>query len=290
MSSYSYSHARKASSLEGPLKKIERANEHIENLSAEVNSFLGLCGYKVRRDFEGDPPSFVVTVEEVNFPPVPNQFSIIAGEVVYHLRSALDHLIFELIRANRREPSGENMWPVLSQKRESILKTKIKGVSPTAFKLIESHQPYSLGTSYKEHPLWRLNKLNNWDKHNFLIRTFVAQPHGLVFEWIDSNGKLTGASQYTSSDVEPGHKFSWGPALGIRPGMDIEIKSKPRIVFEDITGLPEFSGLPLQPAFHQLSAKEFRDYFDETDAVTPILVQLSEKVLGVVQSFQGEFY
>ena len=286
---WSYTHTRKAPSLEGPLKKIERANEHIENLSIKVNSFLGLCGYKVRRDFEGDPPSFVVTVEEVNFPPVPNQFSIIAGEVVYHLRSALDHVIFELIRANRREPSGENMWPVLSQERESILKTKIKGVSTTAFKLIESHQPYNLGTSYKEHPIWRLNKLHNWDKHNFLIRTFVARPHGLVFEWIDSKGKLTGVSQYTSRKVEPGEKFSWGPGGGIRPGMDVEIYCKPRIVFEDITVWPEYSGLPLQPSFHQLSAKEFRDFFDGTDAVTPILVQLSEKVLGVVQSFKGEF-
>ena len=286
---WSYTHARKAPSLEGPLKKIERANEHIENLSTKVNSFLGLCGYKVRRDFEGDPSSFVVTVEEINFPPVPNQFSIIAGEAVYHLRTSLDHLIFELIRANRCEASGQNMWPVLSRKCESGLRPKTKGVSSTAFKLIESHQPYHLGTSYQEHPLWRLNRLHNWDKHNFLIRTFLAQPRGLVFEWIDNNGRLTGVSQYTSSQVEPGHKFSWGPGGGIRPGMDVEIYCKPRIVFEDVTVWPKYPGLPLQPAFHQLSAKEYRDYFDETDAVTPILDQLSQKVLRVIQSFQGEF-
>lgn len=286
---WSSSHARKAPSLEGPLKKIERANEHIENLSIKVNSFLSLCGYKVRRDFEGDPPSFVVTVEECNFPPVPDDFSILAGEAVYHLRTSLDHMIFELIRANQRDPSGENMWPVFSQECQSRLKTNIKGVSPTAAELIDTHQPYHLGTNYKEHPLWRLNKLNNWDKHNFLIRTFLLRPHGLVFEWIDSNGKLTGVSQYTSRKVEPGHKFSWGPGGGIRPGMDVEIFCKPRIVFEDVTVWPKYPGVPLQPAFHQLSEREYRDYFDATDAVTPILDQLSAKVLGVVQSFQGEF-
>ena len=53
MSMWSYTHARKAPSLEGPLRKIERAKEHTDNLTAKVNSFLGLCGYKVRRDFEG---------------------------------------------------------------------------------------------------------------------------------------------------------------------------------------------------------------------------------------------
>ena len=286
---WSYSHARKAPSLEGPLKKIERANEHIENLSIKVNSFLGLCGYKVRRDFEGEPPSFVVTVEEVNFPPVPNHFSILAGEAIYHLRTTLDHLISELIRVNKHDPSGENMWPVLSEKNDSLLKRKIGGVSPTSFKLIESFQPYRLGTNYKEHLLWRLNKLNNWDKHNFLIRTFLARPHGLVFEWIDSHGRSMSSEQYTSREVEPGHEFSWGPALGIRRGMDVKIECRSKIMFEDITTLPEYPGRRLEHAPSLMPGIEVKDYTDEPDAVTPILVQLSQEVLGVVRSFQGEF-
>ena len=91
----SWNTTRNSPSLDGPLRKIERANEHIKNLSTNVNSFLGSCGYKVRRDFEGNPPSFVVTVEEVTFPPVPDYFSILTGEAVYHLRSSLDHLIIE---------------------------------------------------------------------------------------------------------------------------------------------------------------------------------------------------
>ena len=286
---WSFTHARKAPSLEGPLRKIEWAKKHTDNLTAKVNSFLALCGYKVRKDFVGDPPSLVVTVEKVNFPPVPDDFSILAGEAIYHLRTALDHLIFELIRANKHEPSRENMWPVLSQQDVSLLKSRTQGVSETAIKLIESHQPYSLGSSYQDHPLWQLNKLNNWDKHNFLIRTFLARPRGLVFEWTDSNGRSTGVSQYTTREVKPGHKFSWGPAPDIRPGMDIKIYCKPRIVFEDVAVWPKYSGVPLQPAFHQLTASEYRDYFDGTDAVTPILVPLIEKVSGVVQSFQGEF-
>ena len=289
MSFSSFSFARNRPSLEGPRRKIERANEHIENLSAKVSSFLGRCGYKVRRDFEGDPPFFVVTVEEVNFPPVPNHFSILAGEAIYHLQTALDHLIFELIRANQHEPSRENMWPISDQENESVLRRKTQGVSSTALELIESFQPYRLGTSYKEHPLWKLNKLHNWDKHNFIVRTFRAKPHGLEFEWIDSHGRLVGGSQYTSREVEPGDKFSWGPGTGIRPGMDVKITSKPKIMLEGTALFPEYPGLPLRPATLQLLGREDKDHTDDPDAVTPILVQLSEEVLGVVQSFHGEF-
>ena len=129
-----------------------------------------------------------MTVEEVNFPPVPDYFSILTGEAVYHLRSTLDHLVAELIRANNCKPSRQSMWPVLPTKHESSLKTKIKGVSTTAHKLIESFQPYSLGTRYKEHSLWKLNELSNWDKHNFLIRAFLARPGGIVIEWGQGKG------------------------------------------------------------------------------------------------------
>ena len=262
METWSWNTTRKEPSLEAPIRKTERAHEHMANLSAKIDAFLASCDYKVRRDFQGDPPSFVVTVEEVHFPPVPYEFSILAGEAVHHLRSSLDYLIFELVRANKSEPSRKNMWPIGGLVKEGIPKAKVAGVSPTALKLIESFQPYRLGTRYKEHPLWRLNKLDNWDKHRFLIRTFLAQPGGIVAEWIDSSGRLVRDSQSTTVEIEPGHKFSWGPARGIRPEMNVKIKSEPKVVFEDITGL-------------------------ENKAVIPVLLELSGEVLSIVQKFSS---
>ncbi len=268
METWSWSMAREEPSLEAPLRKIERADEHIANLSAKIDAFLSSCGYKVRRDFQGDPPWLKITVEEVNFPPVPYEFSILAGEAVYHLRSALDYLVFELIRANKNEPfrSRKIAWPIFSRtpKDKSVLEGKVEGVSPAALELIESFQPYRLGASYEEHPLWRLKEFNDWDKHNFFIRAFLTQPGGIVVNWIDEAGEAKFISDQTTEGIDAGYEFSVGPGMGIRPEMDIEIKSEPKVIIENITG-------------------------SHNEAVIPVLLELSGEVRSILQKFRGEF-
>lgn len=291
---YKFSHKREDPSLKGPLKKVERAATHIEDLKTQLRSFLEPWGYEVKHHFEGDPPSFVVTVGEGRFPlVVPDGFSLLAGEAIYQLRTALDHLIIELIRANKQEPSPRNMWPVLSQKHERSLKIKTQGVSWTAFKRIESFQPYSCGTNYKEHPLWTLNKFSNWDKHNFLIRTFLARFEGFKIECSDGPGEPRSFG-LAATGIKPGDKYCFGQATGLRPGMKVKVESKPKMMLEDVT-MPRFPGFPLHSLTSQPSQKELSDpsklwnRYTETDTVSPILFQLSEEVRMVVCSFRGEF-
>ncbi len=283
---YTFSHKRKAPSLEGPLKKVERATEHIEDLKTQLSSFLEPWGYEVKHYFEGDPPFFVVKVGEGHFPPVvPDDFSLLAGEAIYQLRTALDHLIVELIRANKQEPCRENMWPVLCKKNAKSLKIKTQGVSQTAFKRIESFQPHSCGTSYKEHPLWALNKFSNWDKHNFLIRTFLARFEGFNVEWSDGPGE-TRAFGLAATGIKPGDEYRFGPKTGLRPGMKVKVESKPKMMLEDVT-MSGFPGFPLHFLTSQPSPTELPD---PSDTVTPILFHLSEEVRMVICSFRGEFF
>src|SRR5208283_1945858 len=87
----------------------------------------------------------------------PTEISILAGEIVYQIRSALDHLVFDLIKVN---PAILSIDPEWFEHCEFPLRTKIAvgkqpplpqkdfsrplpGISPTAFAFIESVQPYN---------------------------------------------------------------------------------------------------------------------------------------------------
>ena len=116
---WSWNESRQAPSLDGCRRKLARANHHIENIAADERSFLDSlsCGYGFRRDFHGYPPSLILTVEKINFPQVPDNLSIVAGEAIYQLRTTLDHLVFELIRAQSNEPTRDNAWPIHTKKK-----------------------------------------------------------------------------------------------------------------------------------------------------------------------------
>src|SRR5438309_11397402 len=80
--------------LDGCWAKIDRANHHIENLESEIAAFFDAHPYRVagaaRRVSAGsDRKSVVQGKRAVNF-------GGSAVEVINHLRSSLDHLIWAL--------------------------------------------------------------------------------------------------------------------------------------------------------------------------------------------------
>ena len=243
---WSWDTSRQSPSLDGCRRKLERAKHHIKNIIADEKCFLASCGYRFRRDHQGDPLWLILTVEEVNLPQVPEQFSIVAGEAIYQLRTTLDHLLFELIRSQEHVPTKDNSWPIMTQENMLVFERKTRGVSASARRLIESLQPYQMGDRYKEHTLWRLRKLNDWDKHNFVVRTFLAAHHGIEVEWTNDAGRPQMFGESRSQEIKRGDEFRVGPGMGIRPETEVDIKTKSFIVFEDIAGLhPEPIGTTL---------------------------------------------
>ena len=261
---WSWDTSRQSPSLDGCRRKLERAKHHIKNIIADEKCFLDSCGYRFRRDHQGEPPWLILTVEEVNLPQVPEQFSIVAGEAIYQLRTTLDHLIFELIRSQEHDPTRDNSWPILTQENMPVFERKARGVSPSALKRIKSLQPYQMGSRYEEHTLWRLRELNDWDKHNFVVRTFLAAHHGIEIEWTDDTDRPRMFSESRDQEIKLGDKFCLGPGIGISPETEVDIKTKSFIVFEDIAGLhPEPIGTTLD--------------------------ELADKVAEIVESFSDEF-
>jgi len=134
---------------------------------------------------------------KVNVPKAPPRtISILAGEMVYQMRSALDHLTFEIIKQNPHVGSIDAEW---REHCQFPLKTKLPkkstpplaksqfsrnlpGISDKAFAVIEQMQPY-YRTGAINNALRFLAHLSNIDKHRYLnlIRPRVRQRHYIKF-------------------------------------------------------------------------------------------------------------
>ena len=75
--------------------KVERAKEHLRTLETEVRSYLASTPYVIgtRRD----PESRRLIYFLVSVRPTPLKISAMLGDTIHNLRSALDHVAYQLV-------------------------------------------------------------------------------------------------------------------------------------------------------------------------------------------------
>ena len=151
--------------LKGVTAKIGRARECLEALEADMAAF---CEYERRRtvlEIERGWP----TVLGENEPEVPVDYSIRVGEIAYNLRSALDHLVWQLVIDNGQPPSSRNAFPIFREEDQYRKGTreKLKGVKERHRDAIQWLQPFHEDGVVGSH-LWMLNSICNIDKHRQL--------------------------------------------------------------------------------------------------------------------------
>jgi hypothetical protein len=140
----------------------------------------------VDSDTEAPEPSYRIGEPDIDPAPDLHRFSVLAGEVLYHLRSSLDLLVWQLILRNGRDPASLHPLPEFSiyrdrQKYKSEGVRKIHGVSPFAKAVIDEAQPYAgSGRGYSDEALWNVHQLNIQDKHR-LLSTVV----GFDCDWLE---------------------------------------------------------------------------------------------------------
>lgn len=170
--------------MDGCWAKIERANEHIGYLAAELQRYAdtNTDRYRLITDIHRDTGLCIVKIFDNNpSHVVPTRLAVIAGEILHHLRSSLDHLVWALVLCKHPAPEFRVAFPVCetSAKYEKALREGImKGVTGRSIALIKSVQPYHESEPRKS-PLFVLHQLNNTEKHRLLLVAFaaVAQPH-----------------------------------------------------------------------------------------------------------------
>jgi len=175
-------------------KALESAEAKIIRVIKHHDAFEDcIAKYRGNNPFEivGDPDS-TQELRILRNPPL--ELSILAGEVVYHLRSSLDHLFFELVERNLIGPLPKNVFrtcqfPLFTDvpdgaKRSLPVDRKHIGIPDwipnRAYTYIEGLQPYYRRDN-GHHALRLLVKLSNIDKHHRLNTTVTRVDRNVTF-------------------------------------------------------------------------------------------------------------
>jgi hypothetical protein len=130
------------SPLDGCWAKIERANDNIGNLDNEIAAFVHPENYIIVRHVDHKAQECTFTARGQT---IPLRFSVLIGEIIHHLRSSLDHLIWQLVLKRHPSPNFKVQFPICITEKEFKRAIKggiITGVGKSAQKLIEHVQPY----------------------------------------------------------------------------------------------------------------------------------------------------
>lgn len=159
-------------SLQSVYLKLIRAEEH---LKAVIEILSGLAEGQCNIIPEEDKKSHM-GILRVHLPKPPLRLSVIIGDFLFNARSALDHLVMQLVLLQpHTAPGVRNMFPICSTPKsfaDALKARRLHGIPDKARTLIESLQPYSSGNE----SLGTLADLHDIDKHRMLnLTTAVAQ-------------------------------------------------------------------------------------------------------------------
>lgn len=150
--------------LEGVNAKIGRASKSLRNLESDMREFCEDHRLQLAREIQQE-----IHVVDSGPPELLIDYSIRAGEIAYNLRSALDHLVWQLIEANGKTPDRRNEFPIFLEEAEYLKRagSKLRGTHQRHRELIAGFQPYR--SQHGVGPdLWMLHSICNIDKHRHL--------------------------------------------------------------------------------------------------------------------------
>jgi hypothetical protein len=172
---------------------MERASEHAADLKAEIARFLDTNPYSVAHEFDRKPlpNEFPPGMEIVGVhrwraqteKAIPPRISILAGDVLKELRSALDYVAWQLALGQSATPPQTTAFPIFaSEKLYARDKQRfIGGIDGGAHPIFDAVQPYHAGDKATEQPLWVLHRLANDDKHK-MPHVVGSLPNGITVE------------------------------------------------------------------------------------------------------------
>lgn len=160
--------------------KLGRAREHLESLEKEGQRWFYGNHYRFRVERDGEYANLMVSGCEPGVDP----FSVLMGDCLHNLRSALDALAYELASAHTHplpdDIAKDSEFPIVGDEdrkgvggsgprlwKDNALK-KVRGMDPAAQAAIKGLQPYHRQTLFRKHRLWRLHDLDRINKHRVL--------------------------------------------------------------------------------------------------------------------------
>ncbi len=154
--------------LDSARLKIKRAKKHILDLDTLIGNFCDSNPYAILAKPHRIPEINHTTLYMGEIDSIPDIINLTIGDAVHNLRTALDHMAYQLVFANGRSSADHVHFPICDpcEKFTSAAHGgKIKGMSVGAKKLVRAVQPHVTG----DNTLWYLHRLDIVDKHRLVI-------------------------------------------------------------------------------------------------------------------------
>ncbi len=129
------------SALEEAHLRVARARQHLTALDSETADFIRRQPFRYKSEFE--PQSGHVILRARRTFEVPRRLGLLAGDAVHNIRSALDHVVYELATIGSGRGRSTS-WPVFLTRDEYRRQERrlLEGVSDPYRRRIERPQPY----------------------------------------------------------------------------------------------------------------------------------------------------
>jgi len=160
------------------MRRVERSKERRRDLESEMRAWAESGAYKVVPHLNSETGDTVFYVSELS-DITPLTHSLI-GEIIHTLRTALDHLAYQLFIVSRTDPLDEGdriEFPIYddSKTTESNAFRPIKTLRPEIIEAIRKVNPCKTNQPL----LWILHRLDIVDKHRRIVTCHLA--HHSVF-------------------------------------------------------------------------------------------------------------
>lgn len=168
--------------LSAPNIKIQRAKRHLAEMEREIATFIASEPIKFNASVVNiDGQSQISFTSELNG--VPEQISAIFGDIIHNLRTALDLMACEMVRAAGK--SEKDVYFPFSESAEEldkmILKRKFNRAGNDAVDLLISLKPYRNGNL----ALRLIHDMDVQDKHRALIPQVLSVGSPIIQMWED---------------------------------------------------------------------------------------------------------
>jgi hypothetical protein len=233
--------------------KMARAERHLSDLPSVIRDFRGTAEYPIRRHDDVLHNRHVIRMYS---PPAPYDLPLILGDCIYNLRSALDHLAWQLSYLTIPVPPTEVQFPIHASadaRTEKRFENRVRGMPLDAVKEIRRLQPYHRA-AYRDDPLWKLNALSNIDKHRmFAVNSNTANvfvvPGGVKLHRGDRYCEFTWPLSVKAQVVfEPlVVSFVFGTPMDL-PGDPVEVEE------QDIAEIYRYIRVDVLPSFERFFA------------------------------------
>jgi len=180
--------------------KFERARGHLDDLEAQLTTWAHSGHHSVFNEPDPDNGPDCFRIRVITDPVPTDPISVIIGDVLHNLRSALDHLAYALaVKHTNPLPDDiakESEFPIFASNNVNAIAKRIRGMDPGAQAVMERLQPYQRGKDSALDPLWMLYKLSNIDKHRLLLVGTVSNVAAGFRPGMSYNYRLLGANVY----------------------------------------------------------------------------------------------